>query len=139
VPTSVTRGHDGAYYVGELTGFPFPRGAARVWRVVPGHRPQVFARGFTNVIDLAFDGHGRLDVLEITANGLSGDDLTGALIRVGRDGRRRTLASDGLVAPTGFVVAADGGFYVSNFGIFPGADPSGQLPGTGQVIRIPPR
>ena len=139
VPTSVTRGPDGAYYVGELTGFPFPKGAARVWRVVPGHKPQVYARGFTNIIDLAFDGRGRLDVLEIAANGLSGDDPTGALIRVGRDGSRRTLASDGLVTPTGFVIAPDGGFYVSNFGIFPGSDPSGQLPGTGQVVRIPPR
>ena len=36
VPTSITRGPDGAYYVGELTGFPFPKGAAQVYRVVPG-------------------------------------------------------------------------------------------------------
>jgi hypothetical protein len=144
VPTTVTRGPDGAYYVGELTGFPFLEGAARVWRVVPGHRPQVYARGFTNIIDIAFDGRGRLNVLEITRNGLlqaegPGGDLSGALIRVNRDGSRQTLASDGLVTPTGFVIAADGAFYVSNFGIFPGSDPSGQLPGTGQVVRVPRR
>ncbi|MFD2397596.1 ScyD/ScyE family protein [Prauserella oleivorans] len=45
VPTSVVRGPDGALYVGELTGFPFPRGAARVYRVEPGERPQVYAAG----------------------------------------------------------------------------------------------
>jgi hypothetical protein len=138
VPDTVTRGPDGAYYVGELTGFPFPVGAARVWRVVPGHKPQVYARGFTNIIDLAFDGRGRLLVLEIAKNGLLSDDPTGALIRVGRDGRKQTLASDGLVTPTGLAIGPHGAFYVSNFGIFPGTDPTGgQLPGTGQVVRIP--
>ena len=30
--------HDGWLYVGELTGFPFPPGGARVWRVPPGGR-----------------------------------------------------------------------------------------------------
>ena len=130
VPTTVTVGPDGAYYVGELTGFPFPVGRARVYRVVPGRRPQVYARGFTNIIDIAFDGRGRLHVLEIAKNGLLSGDLTGALIRVNKDGSRRTLASKGLVAPGGFVIAADGGFYVTNNGVF--AD-------TGQVVRIPPR
>ena len=33
VPTSIVKGPDGAYYVGELTGFPFQVGAARVWRL----------------------------------------------------------------------------------------------------------
>jgi hypothetical protein len=135
VPTSVTRGPDGAYYVGELTGFPFPKGAARVYRVVPGHRPQVYARGFTNIVDVAFDRHGRLLVLEIAKNGLTSDDLTGALVRVGRDGARTELASAGLVAPGGLAIAPDGSFFVSNFGIFPGK-PAPGLPGTGQVVRI---
>lgn len=58
VPTSVVRGHDGAFYVGELTGFPFAVGKARVWRVVPGERPRVYARGFTNIIDLAVEPDG---------------------------------------------------------------------------------
>ena len=33
VPTSVVLGPDGAYYVGQLTGFPFPVGGANVYRV----------------------------------------------------------------------------------------------------------
>jgi hypothetical protein len=38
VPTSVAIGPDGAYYVGELKGFPAPTGASRVWRIEPGTR-----------------------------------------------------------------------------------------------------
>ena len=60
VPTSVVKGPDGAFYVGQLTGFPFPVGGANVWRVVPGHDPEVFKGGFTNIIDIAFDRRGRL-------------------------------------------------------------------------------
>jgi hypothetical protein len=99
----------------------------------------VYAEGFTNIIDIKFDRRGRLPVLEIAANGLANPDgdLTGALIRVRPDGSQQVLASAGLVAPTGFTIGRDGACYVSNFGIFPGSDPAGQLPGTGQVVRIP--
>ena len=127
VPTSVVRGPDGAYYVGQLTGFPFPVGAARVYRVVPGHAPQVVADGFTNVIDLAFGRDGRLYVLEIAHNSLLSGDLTGALIRVGRDGSHRTVLSDGLVAPSGLAIRGDAA-YVSNCGV---------CAGNGTVLRVP--
>ena len=127
VPTSVVKGPDGAFYVGQLTGFPFPVGGAKVWRVVPGHKPKVFAAGFTNIIDIAFDKHGRLYVLEIATNGLLSGDPTGALIRVERDGSRTTLASDGLVAPGGMAVARHGVIYVSNNTISAGG---------GEVLRI---
>lgn len=130
VPTAVTKGPDGAYYVGQLTGFPFPVGGANVYRVpASGGTPQVFAGGFTNIIDIAFGSDGSLYVLEITANGLLSNDLTGALIRVHPDSSRETVASDGLVAPGGVAVGPDGALYVSNFSIFPGA---------GQVVRIEP-
>jgi hypothetical protein len=135
VPDSVARGPDGAWYVGELTGFPFPEGAARIWRVVPGHEPTVYASGFTNIIDLAFDARGRLNVLEIAQHGLLSGDPTGALLRIERNGQRTLVASTGLVNPAGLAIGKDGAYYVSNFGTFPGEN-NGQLPGTGQVIRI---
>lgn len=136
VPTSVVKGPDGAYYVGELTGFPFEIGAARVWRVVPNQQPTVFASGFTNIIDIAFDSTGRLYVLEITKNGLLAAEsagpnntaaVTGALIRVNADGSHTEIASDGLIAPGGLAIGADGALYVSNFSI---------MPGMGQVVKI---
>jgi hypothetical protein len=130
VPTSVVKGPDGAWYVGQLTGFPFPVGGANVWRVVPGHKPKVFAAGFTNIIDIAFDRHGRLYVLEIATNGLlsAGENELpqGRLVRVNRDGSRTTLAQEGLNAPGGFVLG-HGAAYITNNSI---------LSDAGQVVKV---
>ncbi|MDQ4074700.1 MAG: ScyD/ScyE family protein, partial [Chloroflexota bacterium] len=55
VPTSVEMGPDGAYYVGELTGFPFPQGEANIYRIEPGDAPdkdpEILATGFTMITD----------------------------------------------------------------------------------------
>ena len=70
VPTSVVRGRDGAYYISQLTGFPFEQGDANIWRVVPGRAPTVYASGLTNVTDLAFARDGSLYAVEISSDGL---------------------------------------------------------------------
>lgn len=125
VPTSVVTGPDGALYVGELTGFPFPVGKARVWRVVPGQTPTVVASGFTSIFDLAFDPRtGSLYVLELASNGVGSGDFTGALKRVKRDGTHYTVAT--LTGPGGLVIK-DGSAYVSDCGV---------CSGTGTVVRI---
>jgi sugar lactone lactonase YvrE len=130
VPTTVVKGPDGAYYVGQLTGFPFPPGGANVFRVVPGRAPRVYAGGFTNIIDIAFDRRGRLYVLEIATNGLlsAGENElpVGRLVRVEKNGRRTTLASEGLAAPGGFVLGR-GAAYITNNSI---------LPDAGQVVKV---
>lgn len=127
VPTSVVQGPDGAFYVGQLTGFPFPQGGARVYRVVPGDEPEVFAEGFTNIIDIGFADDGTLYVLEHAHNGLLSGDPTGALIRVDPDGSHEIVMSEGLVLPGGLALR-DGAAYVSN---------NGQSAGEGSVLRIP--
>jgi DNA-binding beta-propeller fold protein YncE len=114
VPTSVVRGPDGALYVGELSGFPFVRGAARIWRLVPGQQPTVYATGFTNIIDLAFDRQGRLYVLEISKTGLRSPDKTGSLLRVEPDGTRTELLPTQLSAPGGMAFAPDGTLLITN-------------------------
>jgi len=130
VPTSVVRGPDGALYVGQLTGFPFPPRGANVYRVVPGHDPEVFEDGFTNIIDIAFDKRGRLYVLEIATDGLlnvpEGQLPVGRLVRVNKDGSRTTLAQEGLNAPGGFVLG-HGAAYITNNSI---------LSGAGQVVKV---
>lgn len=138
VPTAVTIGPDGAYYVGELTGFPFPVGEARVYRVVPGEEPTVYAEGFTAIIDLAFDDAGNLYVLEIFDQGVLGAELSsniaGELLRVDPPVTpgtpivtATTVISDGLLAPGGVAISPAGGVYVTNLSIAAGA---------GQVLRV---
>jgi hypothetical protein len=127
VPSSVTAGPDGAIYVSELTGYPFPIGAARIYRIVPGKKPQIFATGFTNVIDIAFDHRGNFLILEFAKNSLRSKDLTGALIRLNTNGSRQVLMSKGLKMPTAIAVGSDDAIYISN---------CGACPGKGQVLRI---
>jgi hypothetical protein len=133
VPTSVAMGPDGAYYVGQLTGFPFPVGGANVYRVVPGEEPEVYQSGFTNILGVDFDADGNLYVLEMATNGLLSGDPTGALVRVTPNGLRGMVTTE-LFLPTGLIVGPDGYAYVSNFGVFPDSPFPG--PPTGQVVRI---
>jgi hypothetical protein len=127
VPTNVVVGPDGALYVSQLTGFPFIPGAANVYRVVPGSKPEVYADDLTNVTDLAFDRHGNLYVVEIAANGLISGDPTGALIKIRRDGSRETVLSEGLIAPYGVAISREGDIYVSN---------RSTSAGEGEVLRL---
>ncbi|HEY7736148.1 MAG TPA: ScyD/ScyE family protein [Candidatus Limnocylindrales bacterium] len=129
VPTTVVRRGD-SYYVGQLTGFPFPVGAASVWRVpAAGGEPEVWADGFTNIIDIALGPNGSLYVLEIAHNSLLSGDLTGALYRVDREGGKHLLLTDPLQAPGGLAVDRDGSLLVTNCGVCPGG---------GQLLRVTP-
>jgi hypothetical protein len=132
VPTSVALGPDGHYYVGQLTGFPFPVGEANIYRLpAQGGTPEVYAGGFTAVVDVAFGPDGSLYVLELAKKGLFDafvfNDWTGALIRVAPDGTRTEIAEGALFAPGGVAVDSDGTLYVTNNSIFSGV---------GQVLRI---
>lgn len=120
VPTSVAVGPDGAYYVGLLTGFPFPVGGASVMRVVPGEAPTVYATGFTNIVDVAFGPDGNLYVLEIATNGLLSGDLTGALKRVVDGVIEEVPGTEGaLTMPGGFTFDKSGDLYVTNLSVTP--------------------
>ena len=132
VPTSVALGPDGDFYVGQLTGFPFPVGGANVYRVpTQGGTPEVYAGGFTAIIDVAFGPDGSLYVLEIAKNGLLDafifGDWTGGLIRVAPNGTRTEIAAGELFAPGGVAIGEDGVLYVTNNSIFSSS---------GQVLRI---
>ncbi len=131
VPTSVVRGPHGAYYVSELTGFPFCEGSAVIWKVKNGHA-SVYASGLTNVTDLAFDRHGTLYAVEIAQHGLTQGPI-GAVVRIPRGGGDHfEVIAGGLMAPYGIALRR-GHAYVTVGSILPSSA------GGGKVICIPLR
>ena len=125
VPTGLTVGPDGAYYLGELTGAPFHNGDARIYRVVPGSAPQVILTGFKTILDLAFGPDGSLYVVEY-AGGATGLGPGGRLLRVLPNGTRETVL-EGLDHPTSVLVDDDGTIYVTNRGV---------TIGNGEVLKV---
>jgi len=131
VPTGVVRGPDGAYYMSQLTGFPFPVGGAKVFRVDPRTgAATTYASGLTNAMDLAFGRDGTLYVLEIDHDSLLAPGREGALLTVprgGGTGTRIALPAGTLIEPGGIAVGRRGEVFVSNHA---------REAGRGEVLRI---
>lgn len=138
VPTAVVVGPDGALYVSQLTGFPFPVGGADIFRIVPGQPPTVYASGLTNVTDLAFGRHGTLYAVEISAAGLaSGGPPVGALVQVGVGSHigDNAVIAGGLTAPYGLALRGDDA-YITTGSICPGTGIPGLCPDGGQLVQV---
>jgi len=139
VPTAVVKGPDGAFYWGELTGFPYYKGQAKVWRLVPGQAPSIVAEGFTNIADITFDDRGRLIVLEMAKEGLfagapghNGDTVTGRLVRVEHNGTQTELASAGLENPGGVAYVGS----LAGYSLFYVTNRTAGVGGEGQLLRL---
>ncbi len=139
VPTSVAIGPDGAYYVGELTGFPGTPGLARVWRIAPGSR-HVFcpstacalvASGFTSIMDLAFGPDGTLYVVEfdeagwlgVEDNGFAKTPAGGTVNACNVGTGVCSIVASNLSLPTAIAVDKTGGLWIVEHGtiLFAGA------------------
>jgi hypothetical protein len=127
VETAVAMGPDGAVYVSELTGVPFPTGLARIHRIAPDGSTSVYATGLTAVVDLGFASDGTLYALQ---HGSCGPFFAcpGSLVRVVGYGPHPVVYG-GLTRPSAFTIGPDGAFYVSN---------KGAMSGIGEVLRIQP-
>lgn len=105
VPTSVVRGPDGAVYISQLTGFPFPPGESSIWRVGRSGEPRMWATGLTMVTDLAFDSKGHLYAVQISDVGFlnepEGAHPSGSLVRVNEGSSMHETVVDDLEAPFG--------------------------------------
>jgi len=140
VPTCVARGPDGALYVGELLGGFYSPGHARIWRVVPGHAPKVWATGLSAVQGCGFGRDGAFYATEFQVGGLnegSGANPAGDVVRIDRWGHRTHLGVGKLLFPSGFAAGSDGAIYVSNCSIAPASGMGPKLcPAGGQMVRI---
>ena len=144
VTASVTIGPDGAYYVGELKGFPAPTGKSKIWRIEPGTRHaqcgtspkcKVVADGFTSIIDLKFDSDGKtLYVVELDEaswfaieggfGGAVGGTVNACRVKTGGC----TMIAGGLTMP----IAVTEGQRGQLFGLV-----RALIPGGAGVIRLP--
>jgi sugar lactone lactonase YvrE len=133
VPTSVAEGPDGAIYVGQLTGFPFFRGAASVLRISSdGGSISTFASGFTAIVDVTFDTGGALYVLEVASGQVQPFPPPSPGLGIGRlkrqcPGAPPVVLLDGLTFPGGVAIGPDGAAYVTNRG----------TSANGEVLRLP--
>jgi len=142
VPTTVVKGPDGAYYVGELVGIPFAPGPARplsnIYRVdaAAPHEVSILATGFNAIIDIAFHGDD-LYVLQHWTLDPTGAD--GRLLRAKCIGRplacgEPEVVMQGIDRATAFLIER-GAMYMSIHGANP-AFVKGVYTPLGEVIRI---
>jgi len=128
VPTSVaTVGFDGAYYISQLTGFPFQQGLANIYRLDRRGNLTVYASGLTNVTDLAFNGR-KLYAVQISTDGLLTGPI-GSVVKVKPGGTApgdHTPVAAGLFAPYGIAIKGNSA-YVTTGAVAAGG---------GQVIKI---
>ena len=128
VPTGITIGPDNALYAVTFTGHPYPRGEARVYRLVDVNgdgdamdpeEAEVFAKGFSVATDLVFDQNGGLLVTEFSTDMLRlvqelghrrAEEIPGRVVRW-EDGIISVVA-ERLVSPTS-VAVVDGRVFVS--------------------------
>ena len=152
VPTAVTVGPDGALYVSELNGIPYPTGYSSIIRIAdptattgydgstPSGVPQAYASGFSEVNGLAFNNStGDMFVLEYVNSNAIYDPTTppadlppSLLIQVKPDGSRATISGPELHLGNYVTVnQSTGDVYVAIDNQGPATATS---PGTGQVL-----
>lgn len=140
VATSVAVGPDGAYYMGELKGFPGALNTSRVWRIEPGtlHAEcgvspacSVVASGFTSIVDLAFGPDGTLYVTEYDEASFMaielGFGMQGGTVNACKLGGGCSVLAGGLMMPIGVAVTKTGQVYAAIMNLTPGA----------QVVMLP--
>jgi hypothetical protein len=142
VATSVAIGPDGAYYVGELKGFPAPTNESRIWRIDPSARHAecgisplctvVVDGGFTSIVDLVLGPQG-LYVTEI-------DEASWAAVEFGLGAVGGTVnvcnittwacsvVATGLDIPIATAVTPRGDVFTAL---------SGLISGVGEIVELP--
>lgn len=116
VTTGVAVGPDGTIYAGNLSGGPFPKGAARVARVTPDGRVSYAASGLTMVTGVAIGPDKKLYVSELTESvdfsKTPPEIKPGRVSRINADGSTVVVAS-GLLFPNGIAFDKAGNLYVT--------------------------
>lgn len=136
VPTAIA--YHGNFYVGNLNTFdPIGALASKVYKITPSGQIKIDTNGVALVTGLAFDGRGRMYVLELGTDPTTFNPFTGQIVRIDPSGRKQVIVSNAnapeMFFPTGMTFGPDGNLYVSNGGF--GLPP--QLPeGLGTILKV---
>jgi sugar lactone lactonase YvrE len=134
IAPSVLAYYDGNLYVGTIHALPTVAGAAKVFKVSPDGKVEVFAEGLTNILGLVFDEQGRLYVLQMSNGETEIPALgTGRVVRLNSEGLRDVMAT-GLSYPAGIAFGPDGALYASQYSY--DLEPGRAHAGKGQIVRI---
>ncbi|MGC4189664.1 MAG: ScyD/ScyE family protein [Thermomicrobiales bacterium] len=125
VPSSVTQGPNGNFFVPFITGGPFPPGAAPVYEYAPDGTQSVFVDGLTMASDIAFSSDGTAYVCIMSTNMVQGG--AGQVVRIGADGNK-TVVLDALQAPIGIAFDTDDNLFMTHKG--------NGFPGAGELVRF---
>jgi hypothetical protein len=128
VPTALAfDGQD--FFVGNLDTFPIRDGSSKIMKITLDGQLTTEYIDLSDILGLAFDGQGRLYVLENTTGNPFPTPGTGKILRVDGKNKYKEIAT-GLSLPTAMTFGPDGNLYVSNLGFGP------PPVGAGQVLKV---
>ncbi|MEV8537194.1 ScyD/ScyE family protein [Streptomyces sp. NPDC051211] len=115
VPTGIVRNNStGTVYVADMSGTR--PGAARIWKIEPGGKPEILVTGLSNLVDIALDKNNNLYALSFTDGFQAGPPLPGRLSKIDLATKAVTEIPTGgqLQGPTGLDIGPQGQIYVSH-------------------------
>ena len=132
VSTGIALAPDGGVYVGNLTPFPYPDGAAKVIHVAPDGTVSDYWTGLTAVVALAVGPDEALYALEMATGSIDEDPFvlpdSGRIVRYTGPASLEVVA-EGLNFPIAFAFGPDEALYVASPAM-------GAAPGTATIARL---
>jgi hypothetical protein len=125
VPTDVIPAPGGGVYVGELTGGPFPQGAASILKINEDGSIDTTASGLTMVTGLARASSGQIFAVQLSENFVAQPPAPGSVVKIGAFNKPYPVLG-GLPAPNDVRFDSQGNMYVIVMTTSPqGTPPSG--------------
>jgi len=130
VPTGLAPAPGGGVYFGELTGGPFPPGAAGVYRIDPDGTITTVATGLTMVTGVEVSGDGSLYAVQISENFLAQPPAAGSVVKIDSTGAVTKVIGD-LPIPNDIAFDSAGNMYVVVI-----TTSSAGTPPSGMVLKV---
>ena len=126
VPTGLAPAQGGGVILGQLTGGPFPQGAASIYKVGADGSVSQVATGMTMVTGVAIGPGGQIYVAQISEDFLSQPPAAGSIVKIGAFNQPYPVLG-GLPIPNDVKFDSQGNMYVVIFTTAPAGTPPGGM------------